>query len=113
MSVIHLVIQSYGGVWRVFIIRRRKSGDLKWSSVRKFIGIATQAFRASGWLFGQTLRGWLAEALELVTSRTTFPYKSYQMKPVNFDGMVLLYIIGLMRLKVVIIKLYFICFYFF
>ena len=35
------------------------------------------------------------------------------MKPVNFDGMVLLFIIGLMRLKVVIIKLYFICFYFF
>ena len=26
-----------------------------------------------------TLRGWLAEALELVTSRTTFPYKNYQM----------------------------------
>ena len=78
--------------------------------MRKFIGITTPAFKAIGWLFGQILRGWLAEALELVTSRTTFPY---QMKPVNFDGMVLLYIIGLMRLKVVIIKLYFICFYFF
>ena len=87
--------------------------------MRKFIGITTQAFRSGnnfvsiGRLFGQTLRGWLAEALELVTSRTAFPYKNYQMKPVNFDDMVLLFIIGLMRLKVVIIKLYFVCFYFF
>ena len=37
-------------------------------------------------MFGHTLRGWLAESLELVTSRKTFPYKNYNLKPVNFDG---------------------------
>ena len=39
-------------------------------------------------MFGHTLRGWLAESLELVTSRTTFPYKNYNLKPVNFDGFI-------------------------
>ena len=28
----------------------------------------------------------VAESLELVTSRKTFPYKNYNLKPVNFDG---------------------------
>ena len=39
-------------------------------------------------MFGHTLRGWLAESLELVTSCTTSPYKNYHLKPVNFDGFI-------------------------
>ena len=39
-------------------------------------------------MFGHTLKGWLGESLELVTSRTTFPYKNYNLKPVNFDGFI-------------------------
>ena len=39
-------------------------------------------------MFGHTLRGWFAESLELVTSRTTSPYKNYHLKPVNFDGFI-------------------------
>ena len=39
-------------------------------------------------MFGHTLRGWLAESLELVTSCTTSPYKNYRLKPVNFDGFI-------------------------
>ena len=62
-------------------------------------------------MFGHTLRGWLAESLELVTSRTTFPYKITIWNLLIL--MVLLIIIGLTLLKVVIIKLSFICFYFF
>ena len=62
-------------------------------------------------MFGHTLRGWLAESVELVTSRTTFPYK---ITIWNLSIlMVLLIIIGLTLLKVVLIKLSFICFYFF
>ena len=33
-------------------------------------------------MFGHTLRGWLAESLELVT------YKNYHLKPVNFDSFI-------------------------
>ena len=62
-------------------------------------------------MFGHTLRGWLAESLELVTLRTTFPYKITIWNLLIL--MVLLIIIGLTLLKVVIIKLSFICFYFF
>ena len=62
-------------------------------------------------MFGHTLRGWLAESVELVTSRTTFPYKITIWNLLIL--MVLLIIIGLTLLKVVIIKLSFICFYFF
>ena len=62
-------------------------------------------------MFGHTLRGWLAESLELVTSRTTFPYKITIWNLLIL--MVLLIVIGLTHLKVVIIKLSFICFYFF
>ena len=39
-------------------------------------------------MFGHTLRGWLAESLELATSSTTFPYKNYNLKPFNFDGFI-------------------------
>ena len=39
-------------------------------------------------MFGHTLRGWLAESLELVASRTTFPYKNYHLEPVSFDGFI-------------------------
>ena len=39
-------------------------------------------------MFGHTLRGWLAESLELVTSRKTFPYKNYNLKSFNFDGFI-------------------------
>ena len=62
-------------------------------------------------MFRHTLRGWLAESVELVTSRTTFPYKITIWNLLIL--MVLLIIIGLTLLKVVIIKLSFICFYFF
>ena len=62
-------------------------------------------------MFGHTLRGWLAESVELVTSRTTFPYKITIWNLLIL--MVLLIIIGLTLLKVVLIKLSFICFYFF
>ena len=63
--------------------------------MRKFIGITNQAFREGNnvnirnlRVLGHTLRGWLAESLELVTSRTTSPYKNYHLKPVNFDGFI-------------------------
>ena len=39
-------------------------------------------------MFGHTLRGWLAESIELATSRTTFPYKNYHLKAVHFDGFI-------------------------
>ena len=39
-------------------------------------------------MFGHTLRGWLAESLELVASRKTFPYKNYHLEPVSFDGFI-------------------------
>ena len=39
-------------------------------------------------MFGHTLRGWLAESIELATSRTTFPYKNYRLKAVHFDGFI-------------------------
>ena len=64
--------------------------------MRKFIGITDQAFRAGNNFVSirnrsgvrSHLRVWLAESIELVTSRTTSPYKNYHLKPVNFDGFI-------------------------